>query len=141
MNTFQAKIEQISNSVAVPLSRISLFIVYFYFGVLKLFGVSPATELVRDLLEKTMPFWPFESFNIVIALSEIAIGVLFLFPKLSKYVLVLVIGHFIATSMPLVLLPQHTWSAPFVPTLEGQYIIKNLLILSLTFVLAAKKSK
>ena len=38
--------------------------------------------------------------------------------------------HMIMTFMPLFMLPEVTWSAFLVPTLEGQYIIKNLVIIS-----------
>lgn len=111
-------------------SRIALFIVYFWFGILKVFGLSPAGPLVGELLQKTIPFLTPDQFIFWFGLFEMAIGVLFLIPKLSRLVIFVLVIHLITTAGPLVLLPQITWQAWFVPTLEGQYIIKNLLIIA-----------
>ena len=127
--------------ISLPFARLSLFIIYFWFGLLKLIGTSPANPLVEDLQQRTIPFMSFDTFNIWFALFEMLIGVLFLFPKVTKIVLVLLGLHMITTVMPLILLPQVTWQAPLVPTLEGQYIIKNLLIISAAFFIAANHSK
>jgi uncharacterized membrane protein YkgB len=39
--------------------------------------------------------------------------------------------------LPLILLPNMTWTGPFVPTLEGQYIIKNVVLLALALTIVA----
>lgn len=112
-------------------SRFSLFLVYFWFGILKVVAESPANPLVSSLLEKTLPFMTFETFIVLLGVFEVLIGILFLLPKFTRVVIPLLTVHMITTVMPLILLPQIAWSAPFVPTLEGQYMIKNILIIAL----------
>jgi uncharacterized membrane protein YkgB len=116
--------------VSMPLARIGLFVIFFWFGLLKVIGLSPATALVQDLFVNTIPFMPFPTFLILFGLFEMLIGVLFLISGLERLAIPLLFIHMITTLMPLVLIPQETWSAMFVPTLEGQYIIKNLALIA-----------
>lgn len=113
------------------LARVSLFIIFFWFGVLKLMDLSPANELVRALLHVTMPQIPFTGFIIFLGLLEMVIGMFFLIKKTERAAIIMLAFHMIATFMPLAYLPQLAWQMPFVPTLEGQYIIKNLAIIAL----------
>lgn len=124
---------------SVKFSRFSLFVVYFWFGVLKVVGESPANPLVSDLLSKTMPFMGFETFILLLGIFEMAIGLSFLFPRILKFSLLALALHMVTTVMPLILLPVITWSGMFVPTLEGQYIIKNLLIIAAAINIASKE--
>lgn len=121
-----------------PLARIAFFIIFFWFGILKLVDVSPANPLVADLLEKTLPFITFEQFIIFLGIWEMLIGILFLIPHLERLAILLLVPHIIVTAAPLILLPQITWQSPFVPTLEGQYIIKNILIVALAFAIGSQ---
>ncbi|MER3570329.1 MAG: hypothetical protein C4348_01875 [Patescibacteria group bacterium] len=135
------KIIRFLNKIWQPFSRVSLFIVFFYFGFLKVLGFSPASPLVESLLNKTLPFISFDKFIILFGLFEMLIGLLFIIPKLERVVIFLLMIHMITTFLPLVLLPQLTWQKFLVPTLEGQYIIKNLVIISLAFVIGAHLGK
>ncbi len=112
-------------------ARIALFIVFFWFGILKLFDLSPANPLVADLLEKTLPFITFHTFIVLFGIYEMIIGITFLIPRMEKVAIVLLIPHMFTTFLPLIMLPSVTWQGPFAPTLEGQYIIKNLVIIAL----------
>ena len=116
--------------ISDPLSRFAIFTIYFWFGLLKVLGLSPASELVRQLAEKTIHFMTFPTFYMFFALFEVIIGILFLFPRLTRVVTPLLIIHMITTALPLFLLPSISWQSFFVPTLEGQYIIKNLVIIA-----------
>lgn len=126
---------------SVPLARIALFIVFFWFGALKLFGESPAGPLVEDLLEHTLPFMTFETFIVCLGIYEMIIGILFLIPGIEQLSLVVFLPHLFMTTGPLVLLPEVTWASFMIPTLEGQYIIKNLLIVALAVLLASRLRK
>jgi uncharacterized membrane protein YphA (DoxX/SURF4 family) len=123
--------------VAEPSARIALFVIFFWFGALKIVGASPAETLVQQLFSRTIPFIPFNIFYICFAIYECLIGVLFLFPKMTRLVILFLAFHMIATFLPLILLPQVAWSGFLVPTLEGQYIIKNLVIIALAMGIAA----
>ncbi len=125
------KISEILKHIDIPLARFSIFIVYAWFGILKVVGQSPASPLVSDLLEKTLPFMSFSTFIVIFGLYEVLIGILFLIPKLRYIAVALLIPHLIMTTGPILLLPAIAWSGWFIPTLEGQYIIKNILIVAL----------
>ena len=120
-----------------PLARAALFIVFFWFGILKIVAESPANPLVDSLLSRTLPFLTFEQFIVTFGAFEMLIGALFLFPKISRLAILLLGLHMITTFMPLVLLPAMTWQSFMVPTLEGQYIIKNVVIIALAIGIAA----
>jgi len=115
---------------ANPFSRVAFFVIFFWFGILKVFDLSPASPLVKALFETTMPFMPFSTFMALFGLFECMIGVLFIIPRLERVVLPLLLVHMITTGLPLILLPQVTWSGFLIPTLEGQYIIKNLALIA-----------
>ncbi len=119
-----------------PLARISLFVVYFWFGALKVVGSSPANPLVNGLFQKTMPFVSFNQFIIFFGLVEMLIGVLFLIRGMERTVIAIMVIHMITTIMPLLFLSAMTWSGFLTPTLEGQYIIKNIALLSVAVSIA-----
>jgi uncharacterized membrane protein YkgB len=115
----------------MPFARLALFVVYFWFGLLKMVGVSPAGPLVSALWMKTIPFIPLPTFMVLFSAYEMLIGVLFLIPKLERPAIGLLLMHISMTVMPLVLLRGIVWQNFMVPSLEGQYIIKNIVIVAL----------
>jgi uncharacterized membrane protein YkgB len=131
----------ILNKIWKPLARLSLLVVFFYFGFLKVIGLSPATPLVEALFQKTILFLSFDFFIKFFGLFEMFVGLTFIIPRLERLAIFLLIIHMITTFLPLFLLPQITWQKFLVPTLEGQYIIKNLVIISLALVIGAHLSK
>ena len=123
--------------ISEPLARFGLFIIFFWFGLLKVFGLSPATPLVEQLFNHTIGFMTFDSFIISFGAFEALIGVLFLKRGMERIVIPLLFLHMITTFLPLFLLPQVTWSGFMIPTMEGQYIIKNLVIIATAVTIAA----
>lgn len=120
-------------------ARFAIFLVFGWFGFLKIIGASPAGPLVETLLNATfLAGLNPELFVITFGGFEVILGLLFLIPKLERLVLGLLIFHLITTVMPLALLPDIAWAGIFVPTLEGQYIIKNILILALALMTMAR---
>ena len=61
----------------MPVARFGLFVIFFWFGILKVLGMSPASPLVAELFAKTIPFMSFGTFIILFGLFECLIGVLF----------------------------------------------------------------
>lgn len=118
-------------------ARLSLFVVFFWFGALKLLDLSPAGPLAFALAEKTIGLQYFDALFTLLALLECLIGVLFLFPKAVRLTIPLLLMHMLVVCSPLMLLQELTWQDTFVPTLEGQYIIKNLVIIAVAFGIAA----
>jgi len=140
MNTFEkidSEVIHFTQKIGAPFARIAIFVVYFWFGILKLFGESPANDLVKTLLAETLPFITFEQFILILGVYEMLIGIVFLFPRLERVAILLLVPHLFVTTMPLILLPAIAWQSWFIPTLEGQYIIKNLLVVAVALGLAA----
>lgn len=122
---------------SIPAGRIAIFVVYAWFGMLKVLGLSPAGQLVHDLFNATIHFMSFDTFYILFAWFEVLIGVMFLIPRLTRYVLPLLLIHMVTTFLPLVFLPAESWSGFMVLTLPGQYIVKNLVIIAVAMGIAA----
>ncbi len=115
------------------LLRVGLGVVFFWFGALKLVpGLSPAEELVRNTTYFVDPDW----FIPVLALWEMAIGLGLMFGLFMRLTLLLLFLQMPGTALPLVLLPDAVWTQfPYGLTLEGQYIIKNLVLVAAGLVL------
>jgi uncharacterized membrane protein YkgB len=122
----------------VAFLRGSLFVVYFWFGFLKVIDVSPASPLAESLTEATIGMEHFRTAFLALAVIECVIGVLFLFPRATKWAVGLLIAHMIVVCSPLVLIPGQAWDSFLVPTLEGQYIIKNLVLVAASLTIAAQ---
>ena len=114
----------------IPFARFVIFVIYVWFGTLKIIDVSSAEPLVLQLKNVTLPFISFEMFYQFFAGFEILIGLLFLIPKLTKLACTLLLIHLFTTILPLIFLIETTWQSMMIPTLVGQYIIKNLVILA-----------
>lgn len=117
--------------------RLSLAIIFIWFGLLKPLGLSPAAPVVRATVE-WMPLLSPDAWVAVIGWWEVAIGATFLFQRTVRIAIALLALQMVGTFMPLVMLPLVTFQPghiPYAPTMEGQYIIKNLLIISAALVL------
>ena len=123
---------------SLPFARFALFAIFFWFGILKIIGTSPANPMVADLMSATLPFMSWDVFIIFFAVYEILIGIAFIIPRFERIAIALLIPHMLMTSLPLVFLSDMTWQSFLTPTLEGQYIIKNLVIIALAMGIAAR---
>ena len=108
--------------------RISLAIIYVWFGGLKIIHVSPAEGLVKA----TTDFMAIEQMSIWLGFVEVVIGLGFLIPKLTRPVVFVFLGHMVCTVTPFVVAPETCFN-PEAPaglglSLVGQYIIKNLAL-------------
>ncbi|MFP5342124.1 MAG: DoxX family protein [Candidatus Limnocylindria bacterium] len=118
--------------------RIALGVVFLWFGALKFFpDLSPAQDLAArtiDLL--TLGIVP-PSFALpALAAWEVAIGVGLLVGRWMRAVLLLLFVQMLGTITPLILFPTETWTQfPIAPTLEGQYILKNMVLIAAAIVL------
>lgn len=120
---------------AITLLRIGLGVVFFWFGALKLVpGLSPA----EDLVLATVPFIPGRIFMPVLAVWEMAIGLGFLTGRALRLTILLLFLQMPGTLSPIVLLPERVFTAfPFGLTLEGQYIVKNMVLIAGAIVVGA----
>jgi len=117
--------------------RISMGIIFIWFGILKPLGISPAEPLVLATVD-WMPLLEAKTWLVVIGWWEVVIGICFLFPQTLRIAILLLALQMGGTFLPLAILPEVTFQAgriPYGPTMEGQYIIKNLLIISAALVI------
>jgi uncharacterized membrane protein YkgB len=117
--------------------RYSLAVIFIWFGLLKPLGLSPASELVMKTVE-WMPLFSPRAWLNVIGWWEVIIGVTFLFRPTIRIAIALLAMQMLGTFMPLVMLPEITFQEsriPYALTIEGQYIIKNLLIMAAALVI------
>lgn len=117
--------------------RVSMGVIFIWFGILKPLGISPAEPLVLATVD-WMPFLEPKIWLHIIGWWEVAIGVLFLFKRTLRIAIGLLAMQMVGTFLPLLILSDVTFQSgrvPFGPTMEGQYIIKNLLIISAALVI------
>lgn len=123
------------NQISMPVLRYSLSLTFIWFGALKLFGNSPAVDLVT----KTVYWIDPDIFIPILGYWEMAIGLCILYRPLIRVGLFLLALQMPGTFLPLILLPEVCFSSfPFGLTLEGQYIVKNLVLIGAALVVGSK---
>ena len=135
IETLDARIASSMNRVGVRLLRYAIGLVFIWFGALKLVpGLSPA----EDLVKATVYFVDADLFYPILAVWEVLIGVLLLFRPTVRGALLLLALQMPGTFLPFLVLPEvcfSTWplTSPvdvFGLTMEGQYIVKNLVLIA-----------
>ncbi len=120
--------------------RISIGIIFLWFGGLKFFeGLSPAEDIAVQTI-RTLTFGYVSDQIILFGLAtwEVLIGIGLLFRIFIRETLLLLYLQMIGTFMPVFLFPQEVFHIfPYSLTMEGQYIIKNVVVLSAGIVLGA----
>lgn len=135
LKQFDLKLITFLNKVSMPALRISLGIIFIWFGVLKLFGNSPA----NDLITKTVYWFNPDIFIPILGVWEALIGLCLLVPAFIRVGLFLLALQMPGTFLPLVLLPEVCFTSfPFDLTLEGQYIVKNLVLIGAAMAVGAR---
>ena len=122
------------------LLRFALGIVFFWFGALKLIpGASPAEALAGETIERlTFGAIPASTALPILAVWEVAIGIGLFIGRGMRITLLLLFVQMLGTITPLFLFPDRTFTQfPWAPTLEGQYIIKNVVLVAAAIVLGA----
>ena len=132
LRKFDASIARFMDRYGTVAIRFALGVVFIWFGVLKPLRMSAAESLVLATVD-WMPVFDSVAWLHIIGWWEVAIGVCFLFRPLIRLAIALMLLQMVGTFMPLVLLPEVTFQEgrmPFAPTMEGQYIIKNMVLIA-----------
>jgi uncharacterized membrane protein YphA (DoxX/SURF4 family) len=118
---------------AVTALRVSIGVIFLWFGVLKFFpSLSPAEPLASETLAiLTLGIVPSRIALLFLAAFECGIGLCFVTGTFARYALPLLCCHMLGTALPFLFFPTQLFVRfPFVPSFEGQYIMKNLIIVS-----------
>jgi uncharacterized membrane protein YkgB len=139
----RARLDQTDQRIArfmrrwgVPALRLALAVIFIWFGLLKPLGVSPAAPLVLKTVQNLPLFSP-HTWLALIGWWEVAIGLTFLHRATIRIAIALLGLQMVGTFLPLVTLPGVTFQPGRIPyglTMEGQYIVKNMLIIAAALV-------
>jgi putative oxidoreductase len=128
LQRLDGRIREILGRVALPLLRVSLGVVFVWFGVLKIVGATPVTELVADTVYWLDPSW----FVPLLGAFEVVVGAGLLLGRRLRIVLALFVLQMLGTFLVLVVQPDVAFqdSNPLLLTTEGEFVVKNLVLLS-----------
>lgn len=131
LDTVDDAITTFMRRVGIRLLRYSLAVIFIWFGALKLFDMSPADALVRD----TVAWLPGDLFVPILGVWEVLIGIFLIFRPTIRIAIALLFLQMLGAMSPIFLLPDRVFtSIPFGLTLEGQYIVKNVAMVSAALV-------
>ncbi|MDO0939417.1 DoxX family protein [Streptomyces sp. DG2A-72] len=129
-------LERFGASFGVAVLRISIGVIFLWFGAPKLFpGMSPAESLVEETVERlTFGIIGGGAASFLTGGLESIIGILLISGKALRPTIVVLLGHMAGTFTPLFIFPEHTWKGYAIGTVEGQYILKNLVLIAAALV-------
>ena len=121
---------------ALPLLRLSLGLVFVWFGALKIAGETPVADLVADTVYWVDPSW----FVPLLGVFEVVVGIGLLLGRLLRIVLALFVLQMMGTFLVLVIQPEVAFQDgnPLMLTTEGEFVIKNLVLLSAGLVIGSR---
>ncbi len=134
------RVTQLMARYGIVLLRIGLGIVFFWFGVLKFFpGLSPAQDLaLRTIDVLTFGLMPPRLAIVILAAWECLIGLGLITGLFLRTTIFLLLAQMVGTVMPVFFFPREVFNViPIAPTLEGQYIIKNVVLVAAALVIGA----
>ncbi len=124
----------------VTLLRWSIGVIFIWFGALKLVpGLSPADQIATETtMRLTFGLVSEDVARLSLAFLEMTIGIGLVAGRFLRLTILLLFAQMAGTMTPLILFPDQIWTTfPFALTLEGQYILKNFVLISAGFVIGA----
>jgi uncharacterized membrane protein YkgB len=128
LDRLDEKVVRFMSSYAILIIRISLGIVFVWFGLLKVIGTSPVYDLASHIV-----YWlPPQLFVPLLGIWEMAIGIGLLLGKAPRVVLSLLFLQLAGTFLVLVMRPETAFQGgnPLLLTMEGEFVVKNLVLIA-----------
>jgi len=123
---------EINQRVAPTLLRLALAAVFVWFGALKIAGVSP----VHELIAQTLPFLDADLAVPALGVVEVLVGLVLAIGVLPRITLLVLAGHLAGTFLTFVTASELMWGSNFLElTADGEFVVKNLVLISAALVL------
>jgi len=128
------RLDRILRKVSLPLLRVSLGLVFVWFGGLKVAGVTPA----KDLVAGTLPWFDPDWFVPALGSFEVLIGLGLVSGLLLGWVCAAMVAHLGGTFLTVVMQPDALFQHgnPLMLTMEGEFVAKNLVLITAALVIA-----
>ena len=128
LEALDSRILDVLSRAALPMLRVSLGIVFVWFGALKIADVTPVAELVAHTVYWIDPDW----FVPTLGALEVVVGIGLLAGRALRVVLALFVAQMVGTFLVLVVQPEVAFQNgnPLLLTTEGEFVVKNLVLLS-----------
>lgn len=132
------------NKVTDPKLRklsFTIGLIFFYFGILKFFpSYSPAEDLGVSTIEALFAgFFSAKISIVLLAILEVSIGICLMANLFIRTIVITSLAHLVLTFTPFLLFPEQTFAGSFItPSLLGQYIFKNIIIIAALFAIYPK---
>ena len=121
--------------------RFSIGFIFLWFGILKFFpGTSPAEEMVTGTISQvTFGIFSGSQINIGLAIWETLIGIGLILGTFMRFTLLLLFLQLPGTFLPVFFFPEQVFELiPIIPTLKGQYIFKNIVLIAAAIILGGQ---
>lgn len=118
---------------SIPALRLALGLVFLWFGALKIIGGSPITTLIQQ----TYSFLPVSSFVFVLGVWEMVVGIGLILKRALRSTLLLLCIHLVGTFTAILLNPHLFFvrGVPFCLTVDGEFVIKNVVLITAALVI------
>lgn len=127
---------RVSNKLAINLLRLSLGITFFWFGILKLFNASPIIETIKNALPPMLA--ESQIFLFSLAILEMLLGIAFLVNRFVRLASIIMIVHLLIASVPVLITQGFSPRFPIL-SLEGEFVIKNLVLIAAGLVILSNR--
>jgi uncharacterized membrane protein YkgB len=136
LSQLEDRVVGVVRRVSLPLLRVSLGVVFIWFGALKVADATP----VGDLVAGTIPWLDRAWFVPVLGAVEVVLGLALLVGRLLTLVVAVLVGHLCGTFLVLVMEPELAFQNgnPLLLTTIGEFVVKNIVLISAALVLASR---
>jgi uncharacterized membrane protein YkgB len=134
LSRFDSRFITLMHRWGIPILRVSLGIVFLWFGALKLVGISPVTAIIAT----AYPLFPTNSFITILGCVEVLIGIGLIAKIFLRVTLLFLWIQMAGTLLSLATAPSLFFfqGNPFLLTVEGEFVIKNLVLIAASIVIA-----
>jgi len=136
LSAVERRVAALVRPFSLPLLRVSLGVVFIWFGALKVTNATPVGDLVAGTMPWLDPTW----FVPLLGGIEVVVGVALIAGRRLTAVSCILVAHLAGTFLVLLLQPQVAFQHgnPLLLTTEGEFVVKNLVLISAGIVLASR---